>query len=477
VKLRAPVFGLAVALAVVTLGGVAWARNPHCAGGIQYVAQGLRDKVKDPESWNRQMHKAVDQLTTCSTEDPADYEAIGYLGWAYAELDSATQAGDAFEKAIAGLISKGDKKASLVSDNRDHYFGLAFNDGIAKINAAQALYPDFSKEAASDDDKKAKAAATAKYEEARVSLERASKYKPTDTASIRNLGSIDAFMGNFVSAEATFRRGLVMAPGDSALNTWIKLVRTNYARRLTDEKKFDEALAFYNELAKSDAGNADLHMGIASAYFERAKSKEGDARKPDYRAAGEEYSKASDLKKGDVDLLFNAGLAYQNAGDWALADKQWKAVLQIKPDDTDAMSADAACLAELAKYDDAVHVLIRALELKPDEKSLHRQLGGVYAKAGNNAKSYEHMVVYLAFAKGEAKDKLTPPAGSVEAATIAKEGAPEAIRVWDADGEKYDTLAYWKKKVVYTFKNGQLAVKTDWSSPAKVGTAAGGTKK
>ena len=189
-KSRLLTFGIAVALTALSLGGVAYARNPHCAGGIQYVAQGLRDKEKDPESWKRQMLKAVDQLNQCVSEDPADLEAIGYLGQAYAELDSAGPSGVAFDKAIAGLKAKGDKKAEIVTANRDHYYVAALNDGIAKINAAQTAYPDFSKEATTDADKALKQSATQKYEEARVSLTRAAKYKPTDTMALRSLGSI-----------------------------------------------------------------------------------------------------------------------------------------------------------------------------------------------------------------------------------------------------------------------------------------------
>src|SRR5712692_3322593 len=89
--------GLATAAALLLAAGVASARNPHCAGGIQYVVQGLKDKERgNTEDYSREMNKAVEQLTLCSTEDATDFEAVGYLGWALAELDSAGPAGDAF---------------------------------------------------------------------------------------------------------------------------------------------------------------------------------------------------------------------------------------------------------------------------------------------------------------------------------------------------------------------------------------------
>src|SRR5262249_54380422 len=101
----------AAALLVAMTAGLAQARNPHCSGGILYVTQGMRDKDKgDAESYQRQMHKAVAELEQCTAEDPSDAEAMGYLGWAYAEIDSAGPAGKAFAASIAGLTAKGDKK-------------------------------------------------------------------------------------------------------------------------------------------------------------------------------------------------------------------------------------------------------------------------------------------------------------------------------------------------------------------------------
>ena len=47
---------LGVALSTVAVVGAAHARNPHCAGGIQYVVQGVKDKEKgNLEDYRRQM--------------------------------------------------------------------------------------------------------------------------------------------------------------------------------------------------------------------------------------------------------------------------------------------------------------------------------------------------------------------------------------------------------------------------------------
>src|SRR5258706_14960814 len=124
-----------------------------------------------------------------------------------------------------------------------------------------------------------------------------------------------ALMREFQQAEATFRDGLKVAPADSMLLQSIKSVRTNYANLLIEQKKYDEAIGFFGELIKADPNSSDLQLGLADSYFKRALSKEGDARKPDFRLAAGAYAAAARLKPGDPDLTFNAALAYQNGGD------------------------------------------------------------------------------------------------------------------------------------------------------------------
>src|SRR5262245_60040057 len=114
--------GLALAtLMGALLSGSADARNEHCSGGIQYVVQAMRDKDKgNTDNYTREINKAIGQFAICAKEDPNDFEAIGYMGWAYAEAESAGAAGDAFNKAIAGLHAKGDaKKEEWATNNRN----------------------------------------------------------------------------------------------------------------------------------------------------------------------------------------------------------------------------------------------------------------------------------------------------------------------------------------------------------------------
>lgn len=465
---------LGIAALAMLSAGPAAARNPHCAGGIQYVVGGLRDKEKGlPEDYTRQMIKAVQQLEQCSTEDPNDLEALGYLGWAYAELDSCGPAGRTFQKAIEGLTAKGDKKkAEWATQNRDSYWANALNDGIAKINEAQSAYPDFSHAPENDADRSLKEEATKKYNAAITSLTRAALLRPGHAPTIRNLGSVYAFMGDYATAKTAFENGLKAAPGDSALTQALALVRKNNASRLMDEKKYDEAIAEFTDLTKLQPNDSDLWLGLASALFSRAATKEGDAQKADYRAAGQAYQKAGELKPTDADLPFNGALSFQRSGDFTLAEAQWRASLKARPNDADALSGLAETLVELKKYNEAVEVVRQAVIADPKNKALHRQLGAVYNKAGNNAKFTEEMMVFLSLQQGQtvadpAAAAKAAKAGSVAASTLASLGTPEQVNTWEGDGQKYTTWYYWTKKQALHFNaDGGLSLKSDWGSVA-----------
>src|SRR5439155_23152459 len=107
---------------------------------------------------------------------------------------------------------KDKKKVDWARNNRDSYWANAFNNGIKKIQDAQAAYPEFSKAADSEADKKLKEEARKNYLDAATSLTRASQLRPDDPRTLRNLGSVYAFMGDWPQALHYGELGLKVAP-------------------------------------------------------------------------------------------------------------------------------------------------------------------------------------------------------------------------------------------------------------------------
>jgi Flp pilus assembly protein TadD len=466
-KLRTLV-SLVAAGSCLAWAGTALARNPNCAGGIQYVVQGLKDKERgNTEDYQREMNKAVERLTMCSTEDPADFEAMGYLGWALAEIDSAGPAGDAFQKALDAATAKGDKKKiDPIYANRDHYWSIAYNDGIKNLQDGQQYAEADAKDQAHE-----------AYAKAITALTKAKLLRPGHPQTLRNLATAFALDNDYDKAEVVLRNGMVEAAKDtsvSQLKDALRTVRTNKASALLAANKFDEAVTYYVELTTQEAGNSDLWMGLGNAYFKRAETKQDAAKKAEFKLSGDAYAKAYQLRSDDANLVFNAALAYQYAGELPSAEAQWRLVLAKTPNDPDALSSLGSVLADEKKFDDATAVLLKAISLKPDEKIYFRQLGAVYSKASNGAKSTEMLIVYMAMNKGvpmpdPAAAAKAAKAGSAAANTLAAMGTPDKVLEWDdsSTGGKLQTWFYGAKSVAFTFNAaGVLVQKSDWN-PAK----------
>jgi tetratricopeptide (TPR) repeat protein len=441
------------------------ARNFHCSGGIQYVVQGMRDKDKgNTEDYLRQMGKAIQQLEICAAEDPKDFEALGYLGWAYAEIDSAAAAGKAFQNAIAGLEKANDKKkVEWARGNLQSYWAKAFNEGIAEIQKAQGRYENFCEEPKDDAAKAAKADAAKNYATATAALLKANALRPADTLTLRNLGLVYAFQCDYNNAETYLNAALKVDPGNQAAQEALRNVRANSASRLQG----DAAVARYDELIKQEPNNPDHYQGLGSVLFDLGQTQKDEEQKKTFGRSADAYAKAFSLKPDNVDFAFNAGLAYQNARMWDKAVPMWQSVTKLRPTDADAWSSLAASLVEMKKCDESVAAAHKALEIKSEEKNLHRQLGAIYTKCNNQPKATEELMIFLALDKGQA---VADPAAHAKSATgqaaktLAAEGAPEQIVPWSADQQKYETWFYWKKKTAFTFNTGTLVTKSDWSS-------------
>ena len=326
-------------------------------------SQALRDKDKgNTEDYQREMNKAVQQLEQCATEDPADFEAIGYLGWAYAEVDSAGPAGEAFQKAIDGLKAKGDKKkVEWVTNNRESYWaGKPSTTASRRSTPRRRPTPTSPRRPTNDAEKTLQGRGRASNYDGRrsPSLTRASLLKPGRCADAAQPGLGVRVHGRLPRRpRRCFARASKLAPARQRRSpTSLKTVRANYAAQLLDEKKYDEAIAYYAELIKTEPNNADLHLGHGRRLLQAAPpTQQGDAAQAGLQAGGRRLREGRRRSRPtDADLPFNAALSYQNAGEWALAEAQWRAALKLRPDDVDALSAlgaDAGRAEEVRRGD------------------------------------------------------------------------------------------------------------------------------
>jgi tetratricopeptide (TPR) repeat protein len=475
--------GLAAGLLLGGIGRMAEARNANCSGGILYVSQALQARQnKDLPEADKLMHRAVDRLSQCATEDPEDYEALGYLGWAYAEIDSFRPAGVYFAKAIEGLGKKGDKKkVDWATTNRGSFVVNQLNQGIGKIREAQGIY-DMSKPPTNDAEKVQAAEALKRSDEAIVRLQNALLLTgPGDTLAIsalKNMAFAYMMSGRSDEAAAAYRRAQQIAPNDPDIKAALLAMRNDSAMRVL-EKGGDpnKAIEILQQLAKEDPNNPSRYGAWGDALFERARTSKDEAKaKADYKAAGDQYAKAFSLSPKEAPLAFNAGISYQNAREYALAEPMWKASTQLSPDNVQGLGNYAVCLIQLKRYDDAAKVVQPALEKSAKDAEFHRLLAIAYATAGNTDKASQERFVFKALHDGkEVPDGATvakaAPAATGAGKAFAANGAPDQVYEWDAESQKVRSWFYWSKKSAYHFSGNTLAIESNWSAvdfkPAK----------
>src|SRR5262249_9479070 len=185
-----------------------------CAGGIQYYTQGMADKAKgNMDDYHRELGKAVSTLGQCATQDGQDFEAIGVLGQACAEVLDAEGAGKAFATAINGLKAKGDvKKLDVVITNRLSTWVRWNNEGIQGVSTATQAYPDLPA-TPTDADKAIYGEAMKARDSAKVVLRRAMAVLPESLASVRMLAYTYYLQGDYPTAEKLAGEGLKRDPG------------------------------------------------------------------------------------------------------------------------------------------------------------------------------------------------------------------------------------------------------------------------
>ncbi len=421
------------AVALLLAGQAAEARNYHCAGGVQYVIQGDKEKSKgNLEDARRIYGKAVRELSICVKEDPKDAEAWGYLGQAYAELDSAEQSGRAFNEAIARLQSE-PKTLKRITDNRDFYWKDYYNRGIARFNDARNLMPP--EEIPNSNDPKAEAA-KAHLAEAAEFMRKSLAIDPKQSPTWNNLAIYLALQGKFDEATAAVNEGLSHLPTDEGLKD---RKDSMYGNAVTDKVK---------------ANDFEGALGLLNAAIERNPK--------DFNA----LTRAADVSFSWGKQLEDAKDGAGSKAKYALAQDYFTRAATAAPDDSSRRDSryNAAVSAGSAGHPKAAaHLVFDLLQEHPKDIQLHKMLRGHYDRMGSQKKASDQVWVILGM-----NEKAKPvadvagyvaalPVGTAAAKTDAEHGVPEDVRQFSTEGTTVDIWYYWSKKLVFAFSKNQLA--------------------
>lgn len=461
--------GSALALAALGLAVVpAHARDAMVAGGIQYVIQGIKENEKVPpnsEDAQRLFNKAVLTLNKGIANDPKDDEAWDYLGRAYGEIDSAAQSGRAYAEAIRRFQGK-PKLLKRAQDNRDFFFAKFYNAGLGKYKKATEIMP--AEQIPNSTDPKA-AEAKAKLAEAEVDFRKALLMNPEKAIAYDNLAIMLALQGRFADAGAIVEQGLANAlPKEGEeYGRLTKRKDSMYSNAVVDDIKkgdFDAALAKLDNVLAKDPNDFGVLTNAAQTTYTQAETlttrKDEAGAKAAFMRAAAYFNRASaaapDAEKKN-DMLYNAAVASQRAGD-----------------------AKAAA--------NAAYTLVQA---NPKSLDYHRLLRTGYDKMGAQKKADEQTWVILGM-NDQAQVVADLPGFVAKVAktsesgkALAEHGPPDEIRQFTNGDLKVDVWYWWTKKRAVAFTGGRRVgaanfgeFAPDAPAPAtKSAVKAGGTTK
>jgi len=104
----------------------------------------------------------------------------------------------------------------------------------------------------------------------------------------------------------------------------------------------------------------------------------------------------------DESLLYTLGAAYERKGDHDRSIAQMRAVLEVNPENPDAMNFIGYTLAESGKnLEEAEKLLLKALELRPDSGAFLDSLGWIYYQRGEPERAVKTLEKAVQLAQGE----------------------------------------------------------------------------
>jgi tetratricopeptide (TPR) repeat protein len=154
------------------------------------------------------------------------------------------------------------------------------------------------------------------------------------------------------------------------------------AHLLTTEENFDEAIQVIENAMALGPDRIVLYLMLASVY----EAKEA------FDEAISVVQEGLKLHNRDIDLIFRLGVLLDKTGDKESCIEQMQKILEIDPNHADSLNYIGYTYAEQGiKLDEAMALIKKALDIKPDSGYIIDSLGWIYYQKG----AYDEAIHYL----------------------------------------------------------------------------------
>lgn len=146
---------------------------------------------------------------------------------------------------------------------------------------------------------------------------------------------------------------------------------------LADLDKTDEAVKQLNALMIEEPSDPRTYTALGGVY----------ASKKDYKSAAEIYDKAviaiGTPQRKDWNLFYQRGIAHERTKTWPVAEESFKAALKLYPDQPQVLNYLGYSYVDMSmNLDEALGMIRKAVELRPDDGYIVDSLGWAYYRLG-----------------------------------------------------------------------------------------------
>lgn len=192
-------------------------------------------------------------------------------------------------------------------------------------------------------------------------LETAIDMAPRAPEALCNLGNLYKDVGDSATAKRYYRRALALAPDHLP-------VHTNLAACLADDAEFESAESHARRAIEIDVASIDAWSALTGVL----------GRRGDFERAIQVFEDGMKSFSDNADWHLQFGCIYAQAKRFERAIVELRHALRLRPGFVEAMNNLGHALFEIGWLDEAVDVLLSAIERKPDMKELHINLANVW---------------------------------------------------------------------------------------------------
>ena len=316
-----PLFSIAAASLVACVPVLTGCQSSSLTAGKLYIEQEKYDQARQ-------------QLELAVAEKPGDPEAFFHLGRVCGLQGDYPAMADAFDRA-QDLDSRFDEQ---IAEERRRYGARIYNDGV---RAASGDDPDL--------------------EAARRHFALAVRVLPEELMAWRNLAVIDYQLGDLEGAVAGFEHVVSQAPDDTS--TYRMLGDLHLSQR-----RYEEAGRCFEEVLKhGDHQGALVHLAMVRMDQDRPAE------------AGELLRRVLAVNPDCFQCHFTLGNLHWSAEEYEVARGHFERAVDLDDGDADARFNLAITYLALEELDLALPLLERLSTELPENASVWRELGRIYA--------------------------------------------------------------------------------------------------